>query len=204
MVDGRAPDGIEPVVGWRAWTARRSEADHPDATWGLHSVAYVAEWPVGAPLRARCRLPRNACRDIPGQRCRCGIYAVNGPVEAYRYMRNPRRVISGTFSGVPIVLGEVALWGRIVVGELGWRGEFGYPRRLFLLAGSSPDDGIVAQRLEDYRVPVTITSRAALFDLHPIARRSGRPLRSLLKHTRYGSSRRRAHSDPDWGRKKGL
>jgi hypothetical protein len=180
MVDGHAPDAIEPVVGWRAWAARPSQAD----SWLLHSVAYVAEWPAGAPLHARCRLPRNACREIPGPRCRCGIYAVYGPVEAYRYIRNPRRVISGTFTGVPIVLGEVALWGRIVVGEFGWRGEFGYPRRLFLLAGSSPDDGIVAQRLEDYRVPVSIASRAALFDMRPTARRSGGPLRWLLKHTR--------------------
>jgi hypothetical protein len=183
-VNGRAPDAIEPIVGWRAWVPYASHDQPRTKSWSLHSVAYTVEWPAGAPLHAECRLPRNACRDIPGPRCHCGIYAVQGPVEAYRYMRNPRRVISGSFAGVPIVLGEVALWGRIVVGQLGWRGEFGYPRRLFLLAGSGPDEGAVAQGLGEYRVPVSIASRAALFDMRPVIPRSKRPMRSILEYTR--------------------
>ena len=180
-MDARAPDAIEPVVGWRAWIAQPSHADRPCDSWALHSVAYAMGWLAGEPLRAQCRLPRGACRDIPGPRCHCGIYAVHDAVAAYNYIRNPRRVISGTFSGVPIVLGEVALWGRVVVGQLGWRGEFGYPRRLFVLAGSGPDDVAVAKQLGDYRVPVSVMSRKALFDMFPSAQPAPGPLRSLLQ-----------------------
>ena len=179
-VDVHTPDAIEPLVGWRAWVVRPSKADHASDSLLLHSVAYTAEWPAGVPLHAHCRLPRNACRETPGTGCRCGIYALHQPVDAYRYIRNPRRVISGTFSGVPIVLGEVALWGRVVVGVLGWRGEYGYPRRLFVLAGSSSDDYGVARRLEGYRVPVSVASRAALFEMVPDVPRHDGPVRTWL------------------------
>jgi hypothetical protein len=48
-------------------------------------------------------------------------------------------------------VGEVALWGRLVETERGWRGSAAYPIRLFV-----PDDEI-ARGLEPYEVPIFTT-----------------------------------------------
>jgi hypothetical protein len=55
----------------------------------------------------------------------------------------------------PAVLGTVALWGRVVEHELGFRGEFAYPQRLGLVcpfcfwqrgAGTEPVDHVARTR----------------------------------------------------------
>lgn len=62
-----------------------------------------------------------------GSKCPCGIYAVREPQDAAGYVANFADM------GVPRAIGTVSLWGRVVEGEHGWRAEFAYPRRVYLL-----------------------------------------------------------------------
>ncbi len=58
-----------------------------------------------------------------------------------------------------MVVGEVALWGRVVVCERGWRAQYAFPTRLSLFAPpwhDGPDERLqeMYDQLLDYRVPV--------------------------------------------------
>jgi hypothetical protein len=63
----------------------------------------------------------------PELACGCGIYAAREPEEALRYAlgRDEPHVVGR-------VLGLVALWGRVVEGEHGWRAQRAYPYELEL------------------------------------------------------------------------
>ena len=60
-----------------------------------------------------------------------------------------------------VVLGQVALWGRVVDDEANYRGEFAYPARLSLVVDSLVDDTppeTLVEGLQAYRVPVHTTT----------------------------------------------
>lgn len=61
-----------------------------------------------------------ANHESPDEDCSCGIYVVNNQGECNAY----------NYSHTRMVLIEVALWGKVVVGEGGARGQFAYPRRI--------------------------------------------------------------------------
>jgi hypothetical protein len=85
----------------------------------------------------------------PAARCACGIYA-NPDLEALRQH-------GLCLSPDVIVVGQVGLWGKVVVDEPSYRGEFGYPARLSLVADTFIDDTPVDALLEGlaaYGVPV--------------------------------------------------
>jgi hypothetical protein len=86
---------------------------------------------------ASCASPKHA---PPGDRCRCGLYAAADP---------------GTLDWGPSdheVLGVVALWGRIVEGERGWRASHAYPRLLLTGPGIAGEQRAALARR--YGVPV--------------------------------------------------
>jgi hypothetical protein len=106
----------EPIVAWRAWslTGRR------DATGLLlRPVSGRSRpWPPGRPAHATCRLAR--FHVAPHADCTCGLHGTHG-VDRLRRTK------------CPAVLGRVALWGRVIEHELGYRAAFGYPQRLRLI-----------------------------------------------------------------------
>ena len=75
-------------------------------------------WPPRRPAEASCTRHRSHVR--PELECTCGLHAVESPDE----LRRTRD---------PAVLGTVALWGRIVEHEHGFRAALAYPQRLRLL-----------------------------------------------------------------------
>lgn len=105
----RAPDLIEPVLGFRTWHLRGDE---------LYSPYVDVVWPA-APLRAVCLRDRVQFRPgtshhaepAPTSACACGIYAYFDPLD--RVGSNPH-----------LVRGAVALWGRIEVHRDGMRAQF--------------------------------------------------------------------------------
>ena len=110
------PASLEPVQAWRCWTL-----------WGSRDGSRVRltpiagdgrAWPVGRPASAACI--RDRTHLVPQLSCTCGLYAVPDP-DQLRRARDPA------------VLGTVALWGRIVEHERGFRAELAYPQRLRLL-----------------------------------------------------------------------
>jgi len=98
----RAPDLVEPVVGFRQWRA---------GGLALSSLFHETPWP-GAELTASCDLDDHGAAVVPAQSCSCGIYAYYDPC--------PRTASVGTSD---FVSGAVVLWGRLELHATGMRAE---------------------------------------------------------------------------------
>jgi hypothetical protein len=124
------PDGIEPIVGWRYWNL--------DQSGSLKSANLDSTWRPGEIKRAYCTpLPGNLGNGAkrrphpaPDDACSCGIYAS-------RDLKSLRKSVA-LFHEDRLVVGEVMLWGRVIPGERGYRGEFAYPRSLYLVPETFP------------------------------------------------------------------
>lgn len=125
------PDSIEPVEVWRTWY------------WGtgtgfLHSHNGVP-WKPGEPLEGSCinkfvQHLNEEKHEIPAESCHCGIYGCN------RLRDCPRGDISG----------KIKLWGKIIPGSEGARGQFAYPSLLRI------QDPSLVDKLACYGVPVEL------------------------------------------------
>ena len=123
-MSGRAPtlEGLsvdtasEPIVAWRAWAL----TGHRDGTGLLlRPVAKRARtWRPREVVEASCRASR--WHEAPDPACTCGLHGTHG-LEVLRKTK------------CPAVLGRVALWGRVVEHEHGYRAQFAYPQRLRLI-----------------------------------------------------------------------
>jgi hypothetical protein len=106
----------EPIIAWRAWalTGRR------DGTGLLlRPVAKRARtWKPKEIVEASCRTSR--WHEAPDPACTCGLHGTHG-IELLRKTK------------CPAVLGRVALWGRVIEHEHGYRARFAYPQRLRLI-----------------------------------------------------------------------
>jgi hypothetical protein len=155
-LDFDAPDGIEPIVGWRVWILevnRGSWHRHNQADCRLRSLNGGA-WTPGERMEAVCdshglgRIVNH--REGPESMCRCGVYA-------FRTIDALVPMLHSPFFRV-CTLGEVSLWGKIIVHEGGYRAQYAYPRRLWV-------DKCVPERLikvvSAYGVPVATTEDEA-------------------------------------------
>jgi hypothetical protein len=106
---------LEPVVAMRTWwLAWRSDAPSPVL---LPVVAGGRAWPVRRPARAVCR--RHRRHAVPAADCVCGLHATNDEGRLRR-------------TRTPGVVGTVAMWGRVILHDRGYRAELAYPQRLRL------------------------------------------------------------------------
>lgn len=121
----KSPDVVGPIYAYRAWNLEyyRSKL-RGSVGWRLMSHYNSAIWPARKPLVSR--------PSAPTLHNSCGIYAVD----------TPTRMLSGTAYGI------VALWGKVVVGETGFRASRAFPAAI--VAGSEYLRG----GLQDYGVPV--------------------------------------------------
>jgi hypothetical protein len=153
------PDYAAPLVGWRTWTAAAGKSGP-----ALRSVVFESPWPPRERLVAICRhqprsrlltrLLRLEPHEAPDERCECGIYAACAPDLVLPYLDRYALLWSNS-----AVIGRVALWGRVIECERGWRGTFAYPTHLYLLSASrrrGPDARALAGRLAIYGVPVEV------------------------------------------------
>ena len=133
----------DPVFGWRYWQLSPRRL--------LRSVTQREfEWPPGRVLKAVCV---EIGHPAPAERCNCGLYA-NPDFEALRQH-------GLCLAPDVIVVGQVALWGKVVDDEPSLRGEFAYPARLSLVVdslvdGTPPED--LVEGLRAYQVPVHTTT----------------------------------------------
>ena len=136
-------DRDDPVFGWRYWQLSPRRL--------LRSVTQRSfEWPPGRVLRAICV---EVGHPAPAERCNCGLYA-NPDLEALRQH-------GLCLAPEVIVLGQVALWGKVFDDEPSYRAEFAYPARLSLVVDSLVDDTApeeLVEELKAYRVPVHTTT----------------------------------------------
>lgn len=119
-VDTDLTDAIErsaePVVAWRSW-ALTGRKDGTRLL--LRPVAgHAHPWRPREIATATCK--RSVFHEAPVLDCTCGLHASH-TFDILRRTKNPA------------VLGRVALWGRVVEHELGYRARFGYPQRLRLI-----------------------------------------------------------------------
>lgn len=166
------PDYCEPIIGWRFWRVggqssdrlrlvsgnayttgggkipwppyQRFEAQHYDYLNGLSLADMSAEMLAAHLARQTCREP--PCRlhapiMVPG----CGIYAMTTSHSLQHEMvaRVPQNL--GTY----LVVGRVALWGRVAVHTEGYRAQYAYPQAL---VGGSPQVD-VARLAATYGIP---------------------------------------------------
>ena len=106
----------EPIVAWRAWAL----TGHRDGSGLLlRPVAKRARiWKPRIVVEAACRTSR--WHGAPDPACTCGLHGTHG-LEVLRKTR------------CPAVLGRVALWGRVIEHEHGYRAQFAYPQRMRLI-----------------------------------------------------------------------
>jgi hypothetical protein len=140
-----------PVVGWRAWVVTETAAGLR-----LGSVVYDEVWTPGTTALATCRRREDFFaeplleHETPGLECGCGYHAARDAADALSYLRGRNEPAT-----VCRILGEVAIWGRVVETEAGWRAGAAYPFRLYV-----PDDAIAGE-LAVYRVPVVSAACAS-------------------------------------------
>jgi len=156
-----APDYAGPLIGWRTWAAVEEGGGLM-----LRSTVYKSRWPPGQRLGAACayrarfgvigRVVPIEAHEAPGEGCTCGIYAARGPELALRYLGR-----FGLLRGDKArLIGQVALWGRVIEYEHGWRAALAYPKRLYLLRARGSRRGQdaheLAVALAGYAVPVEV------------------------------------------------
>ncbi|HEY8201863.1 MAG TPA: hypothetical protein VII47_10960 [Actinomycetota bacterium] len=133
----------------------------------LTSITRFSTWPARKPARARCAyaaLHEPDGSGIPHASCSCGVYAVSD-LDVLKEVADPMEGTQDHAGGVrTVVVGTVAIWGRIVPGEWGWRGEQAYPNELWVVRDTvrADEDALeLAARLHTaYGVPVGVCDAA--------------------------------------------
>lgn len=173
------PDGIEPVVGYRAFLLDKSGAlksiGKGDSLWepGENEACCVAD------LRAKW-VRKNVDGElkrvkilwhglIPEPKCDCGFWLLDSSQAVVDHFWGPRRqdsmfmVMASMWRGADeerYVIAEAKGWGRVIQAENGWRTE--YAAVTALLEGSTEEpahgklvpDSLVHKIAENYGVPV--------------------------------------------------
>lgn len=129
------PDYCEPLMGWRAWAvndgniyglgvgrnqlwAPRQQASAVHLDRQFH--AYISD---GSEIEVPCQSPCSTC----------GLYAYKSDSWAKEQIGLGQHY--GSYGGIPTVIGTVALWGRIVEHEHGYRAQYAYPTKFVYAIG---------------------------------------------------------------------
>lgn len=130
-----APDFYGPPLrAWRTWFV--VPRDGKDGPLRLKSFVYTNLWEIGEPKKATCRtawarMGAETHKRAPVESCGCGIYGLKEREAVDKYYRSKDSWCSTIlWHEIWRVRGEVALWGKIVPGELGYRAEYAYPTKL--------------------------------------------------------------------------
>ncbi len=143
MTESTFRDAADPVVGWRYWQLS------PDGA-RLRSVSQRRfEWAPDRPLRAACVAGGHGAPDAE---CNCGIYGARDIVT----LREHGLCLTPDV----LVVGQVSLWGRIIVHEHAYRAEYAHPKTLSLVRETVDEAPLrrIHERLAAYGVPVDTTT----------------------------------------------
>lgn len=154
MAGVTVPDFTEAVVGYRTWHVQPERADK--RPWRLFSpYAHMGHpWAPRQAHKAFCKGagPRGR-HHAPKPYCRCGIYALDhsGPL-----MSPPHPTLLVNSYPTRMAVGEVSLWGKVVICEFGYRAEFAYPKSIMVFLRYASDSAIadIHADLGDYDVPL--------------------------------------------------
>ena len=97
------------VLAFRGWSVGYDGQSYSLVSDYLLNPAY---WLPGQPAKAQCHRWRgDDSHDPPHWNCTCGFYAAKEPT-----------------GSIGDIIGTVAMWGRYVEHEGGWRAEYAYPK----------------------------------------------------------------------------
>lgn len=113
-----APDRVGVEVGYRAWRVQEIGGQLL-----LASISRPDVWHPRSVVEAACDRSAHAA---PRAGCSCGVYAAHSLAQ----LLDMRYADFADHDSV--VTGEVSLWGTVVAATQGWRGQWAYPRRLFV------------------------------------------------------------------------
>ena len=144
--DFRAPDLISAVEGWRVWRVDTAVPKYGTAPKMFSATRGGYYWTPKRVSTAQC----GRCKEnVPGENCSCGFYSANS-LEHLLSMHYHQYDMD---NGNVMVLGQVANWGKVIVGTQGWRAANAYPVQLWV-----PFEAwtLAAPLEEAYGVPVGI------------------------------------------------
>jgi len=163
---GDTPDSITPVVGIRGWRVSQTLRNH-DRLFSVYKPG--VSWPVGRKVTAQCIQPSAVLgkwiahtmpiqgklddpikslpvHDAPYEDCTCGIYALNSSLvsgEVRPWQSNA-------------LVGVVLMWGRVLEGTRGWRGQYAKVVSLWMDSEEPERANLISQMAEMYHVPVIL------------------------------------------------
>jgi hypothetical protein len=114
------------ILGWRAWYIERHDGQvvlrsmNAGAGDERHRRR-LGTWPTHRRMIAVCE---HTSHTPPGVKCRCGVYAVT----TLAHLRDD----TGYGGTIDYIVGQVALWGGVIVGEHGYRAQFAFPHKLYV------------------------------------------------------------------------
>jgi hypothetical protein len=122
----RAPDLVGHMEGWRAWNVSAQLPRFGTAP-KLYSVTHSSYyWQPRKLSRAICSQDPS---HVPGEKCGCGFYAAK---DLDHLLTLGYSNYDAEASGQFCVVGQLAMWGKVIEGSQGWRAEKAYPVKLFV------------------------------------------------------------------------
>jgi hypothetical protein len=166
------------LQGWRLWIATRHKIRYIDPSTGvkrkmrgpylLRSVVSDDLWRPKRPMIADCNQTPGYLFDLthkddddicPDSGCKCGIYAVESLEKLMGIYDGTTKLFFRFDMEIhAAVVGKVNIWGKVIPGEWGWRGQYAYPSELYIvdtLAGKITNRHFhLLNDLKNYEVPI--------------------------------------------------
>lgn len=118
------PDMVGEIMGWRAWRVVPMTSDGKHVR--LKSVTNGTVWPTDDWLHATCAVRNHKGEKTPAKFCSCGIYAAKDRP----HLTGMHYHVYGI--DMNVVIGEVAMAGKVIPGTQGWRAEKARPIKILV------------------------------------------------------------------------
>lgn len=135
----------EVILGWRAWQLTDYERRGGVSEKRIQAVGMKPTWEPYEPNVAICTSQGN--HEAPWRSCRCGFWAFKNRTDVEASIHEEYRGLQGK------VVGQIAMWGRVLECKRGWRAEFAYPQSFEFI--QVPED-IAADVAQRYGVPYSV------------------------------------------------
>lgn len=123
------PDVIGEVIGWRVWRVLRINQGKELRlqSLGAGGPTHAAVWTPGKIMEAFC----SKNHTPPDENCSCGFYAAS--TREHLLSMHYHSGFNYEDTNDALVIGEVAMQGKIIPGTQGWRAQRVRPFRVFVL-----------------------------------------------------------------------
>lgn len=141
----------EVMTGWRCWKIVDFNRRGNISEKRLQALGVKPIWEPYKPNVATCIT--NGTHEAPWPSCHCGFWAFHKRESVERTLFEE----VGYGGEIGKVIGQVALWGRVLESTKGFRGEYAYPQTLQFV---EIDDKIAKEVADTYGVPYSIVERS--------------------------------------------